>query len=207
MTADRTPGANGFAVPTPNQRYKPKGERRRPTPAQLEERAAHAAHLLSRFAYKHQIFRMLKARYGVSARTCERVLARARELLAEQAGRTREDFRRDGVAFYLSVIRDARSSVREQMEAMREILRVVGGYAPLKVAATDGEGNDRFEQSRSWVNAALKHPRGAELLAELAELELDGGAGGVGGETSVMHLPAEYGLRELPHRNGDGRRT
>jgi hypothetical protein len=131
MTADRAPSVNGFAVPTPNQRYKPKGERRRPTPAQLKERAAYVAHMLSRFAYKHQIFRVLKARYGVSARTCERYLARARELVAEQVGRMREDFRRDDVAFYLAVIRDAKASVREQMEAMREILRILGGYAPL----------------------------------------------------------------------------
>jgi hypothetical protein len=173
------------------------GNRRRATAEEIEQRAAYCADLLAQGAYKHEAFRLLKKRYDISTSVCNRVLTRARELLADRAGGPREQHRQDSMAFYLWVVRSPRATIREKMEARGRIEKLLGLRAPLMVAATDAEGNDVFQQGREWVKAAMRTPEGADLLCRLSELTC-----GAGGGTPGPELSAEYGLRELPRRNG-----
>jgi hypothetical protein len=139
----------------------------RPTRADQEERCAFTAFLLSRYARKGEIKSLLKARFGVSARTCERLLARARELLLEGTGASPEEHRLRAFSFYVSVIRDPASTLRERMLAQKRIDKLLGLELRGPAAEVGREaGPDPFAAIRQQ---ALADPEARDLLARLAE--------------------------------------
>jgi hypothetical protein len=103
---------------------------RRPTRTQLKERVAYVIWLIDRRAHKHEIFALLKRRYGVNARTCETYVARAREKLLARAGTTREEQRLLAYAFYESVVRDTDATLTEKVMAQARIDTIFLGVKP-----------------------------------------------------------------------------
>src|SRR5690242_6202438 len=94
--------------------------------AEEDSRVAYTVHLLSRSLRKGEVKHLLRVRYGVSARTCERLLARARARLREQTGASPDEHRADAFAFYTSVIRDPDASLRDKLLAQKRIDKLLG---------------------------------------------------------------------------------
>lgn len=89
-----------------------------------------AVRLLGDCRHKHEIFDLLRHQFNCSSRTCERILARAREELRDRTGKSKDELRQDAVAFYESLIRDSKSEVGTKMYARRELNQLLGIYAP-----------------------------------------------------------------------------
>jgi hypothetical protein len=140
----------------------------KPTRVEEEARVAYTVHLLSRYAYKGEIKRLLKQRFGISARSCERYLARARELLRERTGADLDEHRALSLGFYESVIRDPATTTREQLLAQKRIDKLLGLEERGQAARmeTDRQQADKLAALRQ---AALRDPESRELMARLAE--------------------------------------
>ena len=106
-----------------------------PRKKQIEERVSIVADMLSRGFRDGQIKRRLAAFYGVSSRTAQRDLARAREALRTELGGSLEDHRATSLDFYRSLLRsdsdDVPAAVR--VKAQEAIDRLLGLNAPMKV--------------------------------------------------------------------------
>lgn len=104
----------------------------RTSTAELKTRAELTARLLATGRRKGEVKRMLKQRFGVSARACERYLSAARNLLIAWTGKSREDHFVDAFAFYWSVISDPDPAVtlRTRMQARRQLDRLLGLEPP-----------------------------------------------------------------------------
>lgn len=106
-----------------------------PRKKQIEERVSIVADMLSRGFRDGQIKRRLAAFYGVSSRTAQRDLARAREDLRTALGGTLDDHRATSLDFYRSLLRsdsdDVPAAVR--VKAQEAIDRLLGLNAPMKV--------------------------------------------------------------------------
>jgi hypothetical protein len=137
----------------------------------MEEQASYAAGVLARGAYKHEVFNLLRHKYGVSTRTCESIVARARQALRERTGREREELRADSHAFYESVKRDPAASLHEKMYAQRCVDELLGLKAPQEVRHS-GEVGHRHQlelietvvRTREEARAILSAPEGDSPL-------------------------------------------
>jgi hypothetical protein len=107
---------------------------RKPTRKEKEERIDLTLRLLSRGVYKGEVKVVLHARYGVGARTAERYLSRAREILRGRTGRSLDEHRLDAFAFYESIIQDPEATTRERLLAQARIDKLLG----LEVASVRG---------------------------------------------------------------------
>jgi hypothetical protein len=102
--------------------------------ARWEERINYACQVLGRRGYKHELFALLRHRYGISTRTCERILARARVVMAQRAGKDRAEHKVDALSFYESVVRDPGATTGERLHAQSRIDRLLGLEAPQRLA-------------------------------------------------------------------------
>jgi len=119
---------------------------------EMRDRVAYAANLLARYAKKHEAFKLLMHRYGISARTCERILARARDDLARRHGQTKDGHHQDAYSFYSSILRDPASTLEQRMSAQQEICRLFGLYAPQRLAhGGDAEGEPLRMEVRETI--------------------------------------------------------
>jgi hypothetical protein len=94
---------------------------RKPTRQEKEARIRSAFQLLLGGAYKGEVKEFLKTQYGVSARTTERYLARARGLLREEASLGSEAWRSSAAAIHESILQDPLASRREMVVAQKRI--------------------------------------------------------------------------------------
>jgi hypothetical protein len=134
----------------------------------MDARVAYAAHLLSRYWHKGEVKKALKERYGISARECETLLARARTLIRDRLGTPPEEHRCQSYSFYVSVLRDPAATLREKMLAQKRIDKLLGlelrGPAPF---STTGAGPDPFAEMRQL---ALQDPEARVRLARLGHV-------------------------------------
>jgi hypothetical protein len=120
----------------------------------MEERIELTARLLASGMPKGQVKRRLKAEWGVSARTCETYISRAREALTKQSGQAREELHLQAAAFYKSVIETPGIELRGKMLAQWRLVKLFG-------LLPRGEGRVRA------APPARPLPLGPPTLAEL----------------------------------------
>lgn len=106
-----------------------------PRKKQIEERVTIVADMLARGFRDGQIKRRLGAFYGVSSRTAQRDLARARDCLRTALGGTLEDHRANSLDFYRSLLRADSDEVpaNVRVKAQEAIDRLLGLNAPMKL--------------------------------------------------------------------------
>ena len=171
---------NAFYAHNGNQHIMPRkgtsqSRRRRSTakggrpPKITEEAVDLCVELLARRMTKGAIKAALKTQFDVAARSCETVLARAREEMLERSGRDKGQHRTDALAFYEAVLRDEGSptvelspavkdesgnvvvpavirparpapSAREKLHAQERIDRLLGLEVPQQVQLTGADG-------------------------------------------------------------------
>jgi hypothetical protein len=106
----------------------------------------------------------LKERWGISARTAENYIARARVLLLAQASDEQEFQRCKSIRYWETVIADPSIPVSEKRHARTRLDRIWGVDAPTRIAQTDTKGNDidpnEARTRLSVIAAALAQRRG-----------------------------------------------
>lgn len=180
----------------------PLAPRSRSTRKDEEELTVFAVKLLSQRLHKHQVkdglreyANQLRVRAGkpigapLSARTCERYIARARDIMACMVNKDRKVFREESILFWESFVSSPSIDIKLRMFAQEQIDRIMGNAAPLKLAATDSMGND-LHPIRQKV---ITDEKTRLLMAELAER--------VGGlsftyETDPTTIEADYSVRD-----------
>lgn len=127
-----------------------------------------AESLLSRRYSKAFIKSQLKEKFDCCARTCERVLSRARERIIAASGADRTAHRQDALAFYNSIIRDDKANVREKIIAQERIDKLLGLEAAAKIELQPNIENEEKRQ----IEAAILHDPQTNALAESLAIRL-----------------------------------
>lgn len=94
---------------------------------------------------KSEIKRLIRTAVGIwnpvpSTRSIERYLARARENLLGQLGKSREEHRAEAVAFLQQAISDRNASWKDRLSARDQLTRLLGLNEPMKIAPTTPDG-------------------------------------------------------------------
>jgi len=133
----------------------------KPSAEELRDRVEFTVFLLSRRLYKCDIKRILKKRYNVEFRACEDYLARARKILLEDTGRTREQHRIESLRLYESIVAGDGSSVRDILHAQERIDKLLGLEAPQKHdVTTNHRAEDLSDDELAAIIAAERSPGG-----------------------------------------------
>lgn len=130
-------------------------------PKITEESIAFAELAYSRRLHKHAIKALLRQQFALSARSCERVLARARERILERTGKPKDEHRMDSLMFYDSIIRDSAAQIRYKILAQERIDKLLGLEAPAKQNLTIAPPEDEKK-----IEATLE-PLGKDALRRI----------------------------------------
>src|SRR5262249_29090926 len=125
------------APSVPKKTPVPHKDRQHPDREEMRSRVDFACHLLARRLYKSDMIRLMKRRFSITARTCERYLSRARKVRAAERAKRKgmtpeqlqETHRADSEDFWEAVIRGADASLRDRMHA-QEMLDWLRGLRP-----------------------------------------------------------------------------
>lgn len=109
---------------------------------------------------KGPIFNPLK-----SARTIERVLGRARDMIRGSLSETVKDRVSTALSFYESIIRDENASRREKMAAQERIDKLLGLEHHVDLTPADEKGEQAFDTSRLSTNDIRQLDRMRRQLA------------------------------------------
>jgi hypothetical protein len=155
----------------------------RPTEQELEERIVVTSRALCRGLTKHEIKRAITSQYRVGWRTVETYLSRARALLIEESGRTRQQLVAEAFGFYNSVL-SSNASTADKIRARERIDRLFGLDAPM----------------RQEIAGAFVMPAAPKANAKTVQFDYDGfnqltrEMFGMGNET----IPAEKAIAAPP---------
>ncbi len=132
--------------------------------AELEGRYEQTARLIGKGLKKCRIKQALMKEYGVSARTCETYISRARALIRKWSEQSKPDHLDDATAFYLDVIdsplgsRDNPGpSVRDKLEAREALNRLYDLYPAQKVKHQGDRENPVVVENteQEWADATV----------------------------------------------------
>ena len=169
--ADKPPkNETGTTVQTAEGKVRPGNRKvyKRATLDEVERRVVFVRGLLARRAYKSEIKHILFARYSVGHRQAERLMARARAMLREEANVSLDQARQDSVALYVSLIRDTDDD-RIRLIAQARLDAIFGVLAAPR-APVNSDGSPAVPQVNvRVVQAALADEKGRDLLAQLCE--------------------------------------
>lgn len=105
---------------------------------EYEERVELTYRLLSDGLRKGEIKQALKAQYGVTARTAESYLSRAKDMQLLELREDRESHRSAALAFYKRVLSDPSTRVADRLTAQKRIDHLLGLEVPFRVALAVG---------------------------------------------------------------------
>jgi hypothetical protein len=151
------------------------------------------------------------AKYPVKRRCVEPYLCRARKRVKELQDMSLRDVCRSALAHYWGIIARADSESEARVDrAYRELLLMVGGYAPTKHAATDTAGNDLLLSGQA-VAELLAAEQDRQHLAALAEsLERRRAQPALPAPAPTVSGHSTNGLAPKnghPHQNGNGHQS
>jgi hypothetical protein len=118
----------------------PSGRRNRATRAEERDRIERTRQLLAAGSYKGEVKKALIAAYGISARTCEAYISRARAEILAGTGRSEDEHRADALALYESIKADPNSTNIEKLKAQERIDKLLALEGPVKVQHSGSVG-------------------------------------------------------------------
>lgn len=108
------------------------------TRAESAERTHQVLEWLVEGRYKHQIVRQARDLWGIQYRQVQNYITRARQILAEEGGTSREDLRSESLMYYKQVCADPSLPPRERIRARQRIDQLMGLEAPQETVVHQG---------------------------------------------------------------------
>ncbi len=145
--------------------------------AQLERRVKHVYEMLVAGKTKTEVKRYCKSEWGVSARTCEDYLKRARESIFMELHQDQDSHRALSLSTYKAILSSDKSSQADKVRAQTRIDKLLGLERPELFAAVDKEGNDLptpmdpIEAGERILSIANRLRQRQRLQEELGESE------------------------------------
>lgn len=96
------------------------------TAEEIEERVEACEQMIALGRYNGEIKRAMAKQYGISPRTAESYIKKARTAMLNRRGETRDGLQADAMAFYQSIIRDENASNRDKIRARERIDKLLG---------------------------------------------------------------------------------
>lgn len=142
---------------------------RRPTKTIARLRIVAVAEAIAKGYTRTQIKATFSKEWTCSPRTVERYIIRARNMMLAESSTTNFDqLVSEAVMFWKSRMRDPKLPPREQSRARENLDKIFGLYKPTKVAVTDAQGNDVFENENE-DELMLRRKRVAEAWQRLRD--------------------------------------
>lgn len=101
--------------------------------AEHNNRVALCAKMLSEGWKKHQVYGVLKEKYGIRSWQCQKYVTRARRYLHDLAQKSRDQAKGESLEFYLSVVRDQTADIETRLRAQARIDKILGLEEPMQV--------------------------------------------------------------------------
>jgi hypothetical protein len=161
----------------------------RATKAEVEERVEFMAFLLARRLPHAALKRQFRKKYGagLAARTVAAYASRAREAIIAETGKSRVQHALESLAFWESIVSGPDATLRERMDAQREIDSLLGLHAPVKIAPTMPDGEKPYASlSDEQLNQEILELQ-AELRAAGWPRVLQGDGVDEGGQVDAVH--------------------
>jgi len=98
--------------------------------------------MLDSRANEGDIKRAFAMKFQCSPRSAEPFIRKAKAQIREESGKSKEEHKADAYAFLTSVVANTNNSVRDRVNAQKELNRITGVAAPITFAPTDTEGRD-----------------------------------------------------------------
>lgn len=122
---------------------------------------------------------MVAAEYGISSRTVERYLRRAREQMVEETGQPKDVLRAESVEFYRTVCQDSDAEDRDRIKARERIDKVLGLEAPQQFEHSGRNGApialatllNASSETTAPPRDSSPQPNVIDVQAELAKLD------------------------------------
>lgn len=124
----------------------------RPTKAEKQFRIELAAEMLAKGYSKASIKKTFRERWKLSARTIERYLQRARDMMLSESNLSIDELTAESVLFWKSRMRDPKLPPREQSKARENLDKIFGLYKPQKLAITNSAGDD-IDEDEATIRA------------------------------------------------------
>ncbi|MBL4702742.1 MAG: hypothetical protein JKX85_15970 [Phycisphaeraceae bacterium] len=118
----------------------------KPTKLEKESRIDRVLQMLVAGSSKSEIKKMCRSSFGVSARTAERYLSSARNILIEELDEPREVLIARSLGLYRSVVSDNKSSTINKLRAQKRVDKIMGLESPLKHEITGKDGKPIQQQ-------------------------------------------------------------
>lgn len=128
----------------------------KPSNAEIMGRLEHCHDLIASGKRDSEIRQILRKKYHVSRRTCDRYLSRAREEMVACIGRPKEELIAESYAVYRGVIVDSLSTPSVIVRAQSSIDRLLGLRKPILLAETDRDGRDKPMSREELQNRFLE---------------------------------------------------
>lgn len=108
------------------------------TPECIEFALAEMSKLSSKSTQK----KLLKEKFSLSARSCERVLSRAREEFVRRAGKSIDELRMEASNFYMGIMANAEEPVLARLRAMEGYVKLYGLARPERIEVSGPDGGE-----------------------------------------------------------------
>lgn len=149
------------------------GSRRKPKATKEEMREIlHIVYgLLAGATPKHVVKHVLKQTYYLSASRADQIISRARKMMREAIeGKDVTDHKADAYHVYREVLSSPAATNKDKIFAQNSIDRLLGLLAPVRIAETDAQGNDKPAMSVQQLRElALQDDAAREAMLVLAE--------------------------------------
>ena len=119
---------------SPQKRIKGTPRAPRATHRERDTRISLVRKLISARMTNGEIKRAMATQFGLSPRTAEGYISRARAEIMEDLGRSREDHQADAYTFYCAVVGNREASNRDKIKAQERIDKLLGLESPAKIS-------------------------------------------------------------------------
>ena len=147
----------------------------KPTNEEIQERVALCRMLLSQGRRDSYIRRAFRKKFSVHWRTTDGYLVRARAEMVSDLDRSKAELISESYETYLAIVSADDSTYGERTQAQKQIDRILGLHAPIKVAHTDADGNDpTYEDDEAELRSLVeKLERRSSVVDGLLDLSAD----------------------------------
>lgn len=142
---------------------------RKSTQREIDSRIDRIATCIARGNSSREIREICRREFQIEFRQTAEYIARARSLLADESGITREQARAESIRYWRTAMNDEKRTPRERDEARRNLDLIYGTHAPRAVLARVEAGGEVARELDRSVIEALELVYGKEAAQQPIE--------------------------------------